>query len=145
MNHHRELSGTVIYGPWHFVEAAVRHRCLQWIGLQPNPIDGSIGSDLVNDADDTVNGIRVLDFFYEVNGVQWEVVTPTSNRGRSFHEIILEQGTTSDRCLITWVSEYEEDCSSAEIEATKRRNFFAFEEVRHIVHSCQRMSSAHHN
>ena len=141
----RHLSSTVIHGPWHLVEAAVRLRCLHWIGIVPNPIDGSIGSDMVIDSDDTVNGIRALDYFYEANGVKWEVVTPTSNRGRSFHEIVMEQGTSSDSCLMTWASEYQEDCSAAEIATIKRQKVLAFEEVRHIVASCLRMPSAQDN
>ena len=145
MYHRRDLSTTVIHGPWHFVEAAIHHRILHWIGIAPNPIDGSIGSGLVNDLDDTVDGIRVLDYFYEANGVKWEVVIPTSNRGRPFHEIVMEQGTSSDACLMTWASEYQEDCSAAEIATIKRQKVIAFEEVRHIVASCQRMPSAQNN
>ena len=145
MFHYRDLSTTVIHGPWHFVEATIHHRILHWIGIAPNPVDGSVGSGLVNDLDDTVDGIRVLDYFGEANGVKWEVVIPTSNRGRSLHEIVMEQGTSSDTCLLTWASEYQEDCSAAEIATLTRRKVLAFEEMRHIVASCLRMTLAQNN
>ena len=141
----RDLSTTVIHGPWHLVEAAVRLRCLNWIGIEPNPIDGSIGSGLVNDLDDTVDGIRVLDYFGEANGVKWAVVIPTAIRGRSYHEIVMEQGTSSDTCLLTWASEYQEDCSAAQIATMQRRKVLVFEEARHIVASCLRRSLAEAN
>ena len=77
----RRLSSTVAHGTWHMVEAAVRFRCLHWIGMASNSSDEPNGSDMVISPDGTVEGIRLLDYFSEEHGVKWEVTTALTEAG----------------------------------------------------------------
>ena len=64
----------------------------------------------------------------------------TASRGKSLHKIQMLPITTHDTCVITWISEFEDDCSSEAVENLQREMAQAFEELRQIVEGCQRIS-----